>query len=657
MQILDAANVSVSNQKPSEWCESNRMMTSEVSAIPGPFSYENSPYTREIVDCLSPEHPAIVIGIMKGAQLGLSAGLIEAGVGYIIAENPGNTLLMVGHEKNIPDSSSKLDNMLFNSGIGHLIRSSSKRARNTKSGHTDRRLEFPGGYLTLRTSNHKELRQFSVRFGFIDDYDGMKSASKEAGATKDLVEQRFASFGKTKKIFFISSPELKASSNINHVYELGDKRRYFVPCPCCGEYIIWEWEIESELEPGEKCGIIWDLDIEGNLVIGSVRYRCQKCHGEFDDSNKKELLLAGEWRPTAKPKKPQHYSYHISALYAPTYMDDWQKYVLQFLECHPPNGPIDAESYKSFVNVVLGLPYEPIAQTVSAQELQENIRPYEIGTIPEKLSIQDGNGEIIMVTCGADVNGNEDDARLDYEIVAYSVTGATYSIAHGSVGTFIPKDKNPENREKLSYRHGVDNSVWPIFAEILNQEFIRDTDGSTLPIFFTALDCGYMKEYTYPFVDSTERVVAVIGTAPKKTVSLKQDFKTYKKSTTRGGLYLIETNYTKDLLSEYMQLKWNPEIKQQQPFGYMNFPIPSDGLYLYENFYAHFEAEHRIVDPKSGALVWVKKNDNLQNHLWDCRLYANVAKDIFLDEEVFKPRQIRNGVWQDYVNLLFPDGT
>ena len=47
------------------------------------------------------------------------------------------------------------------------------------------------------------------------------------------------------------------------------------------------------------------------------------------------------------------------------------------------------------------------------------------------MSENDGNGAIVFVTLGADMNGKPDDARLDYEIVAWSESGASYSINHG----------------------------------------------------------------------------------------------------------------------------------------------------------------------------------------------------------------------------------
>ena len=165
-------------------------------------------------------------------------------------------------------------------------------------------------------------------------------------------------------------------------------------------------------------------------------------------------------------------------------MYKWEKYVRRWLKIHPPGQSRNEAKYKSFLNTVLGLPYKAAARSISATELQKNnVRNYEIGYIPEKLSIADGNGRIVMITCGSDLNGTEDDARLDYEIVAHSESGATYSMLHGSIGTFIPRDKHPERREQWTYRHGAFNSVWPVFKEIIKAKYYRDTDGSSMKIF------------------------------------------------------------------------------------------------------------------------------------------------------------------------------
>jgi phage terminase large subunit GpA-like protein len=650
-KIIDSADVVISNLKPSEWCEQNRMMTTDVSPIPGMFSYKNSPYTREIVDCLSPGHPSRIIAIMKGAQIGFSTSVIEAGIGWIISQNPGNILFLVGSEDLVKDASNKIDRMINNSGLRDYIRPNAPRLRNTKSGDTDTRKEYPGGYLKLGLADHKSLRNISMQYGFIDDFEGMKSDSKQSGSTRSLVEARFTSYDKKMKLYYISTPEVKSTSNIEPVYLLGDQRKYHIPCPCCGEYIPLEWEVPSDWNPREMAGITWKLDDNNKLIADSVGYTCQKCGGFFDDTNKTELISLGQWIPTAEPSEPGYYSYHISGLYSPVYMSGWIRHVRKYLENNPIGGERDEVAHATFVNLVLGQTYEPTGTSISATKLQENIRPYKIGTIPEKLSLADGNGRIVLITCGSDINGTEDDARLDYEIVAHAESGATYSIDHGSIGTFINKDKNSHLREKFTAKIGADKSIWPIFEQVLSQKLTRDTDGKQMKIFMTGVDTGHLNNYAIQFVEkSLMNLISLKGDGGETSIRENADIRTFKKSAEKSKLYLVNTNRTKDILSKSISLKWDPVYNSIQPFEFMNFPEPSDGKYGYKNYYQHYEAEHKIID-KNGRFIWKKKQSHLQNHLFDCRLYAMVVRDIFLSK-VFEEMKIKNGVWQDYVDII-----
>ena len=649
--IIDSASVTISNVPPSVWCEENRMMPADVSPVPGMFSYKNSPYTREIIDRLSVNDSTRVIAVMKGAQIGFSAGVIEGGIGWIISNAPGNVLFLVGHDDLVSDAMKKIDSMIDNSGLRHLIKSTSKRVRNTKSGDTDKMKEFPQGFLKLGISNHKTLRQQSIRYGFIDDFDAMKAASKESGDTLSLVLQRFAAFSKKMKLFLISTPELEATSNIEPAFKLGDQRKYFIPCPCCGEFITLEWSVQSDHKPDDVAGITWKLNDANELIEDSVGYTCQKCGGFFDDRNKSELIQLGEWQPTAQPKKPGYKSYHISSLYAPVYMFDWAHYVYQYLEANPPEGKRNEQKWKTFQNLVLGETYSPSGESVSANELQLNIRPYKRLTIPGKLSAADGNGPIVMVTCGSDLNGKEDDARLDYEIVAHSASGATYSIDHGSIGTFVPREKVKTPREKFTYRHGAKNSVWPLFQKIIGQSIENDLNGKKFKIFMTGVDAGYQTTHAYQFVDNNPLpVVSLKGKDDDKFIPANADLKTYRKSKEKPKLYLVETNHTKDVLADYMRSKWDANFNDVQPMGFMNFPEPSDGRYQFKNYFSHFEAEEKIID-KAGRFRWVKKTQSHQNHLFDCRLYANVVRDIFVDI-IFAETKVKNGLWQDFVDMV-----
>ena len=656
LRLIDNAMVSVSDIMPSDWCEQNRYMTPDLTPMPGYFSYNNSPYAREIVDCLHPSHPARRIAVRKGAQIGFSTGVIEPGIGWIISQNPGNILFLVGHDELVKPSTIKVDRMIDNSGIRDLIKSTSLRARNNESGDTNKLKQFQDGSLKIGIANHKSLRQISVQYGFIDDFESMKGDTKESGDTASMIDKRFSAFEKKMKLFYISTPEVKETSNIEPVYLDGDQRKYFIPCPCCNELIHLEWEIESELTQNKMVGMTWKLDFSGSLITESVGYTCQKCEGFFDDSNKSEWLKeegrggSAKWIPTAKPKRPGNYSYHLSSLYSPVYMAGWDSFVREYLESNPPNGKRIESKWQSFVNLTLGQTYEPSGDSISVGKLQENIRNYEIGIIPERLSLADGNGRIVLITCGSDLNGKQDDARLDYEIVAYSESGATYSIQHGSVGTFIKGEKKETPRSKMSYRHGVHNSVWPVFQQIIKKHYVSDLTGKKMSIFITGLDSGYQTDYAYKFADNNSNVLSLKGKDDNKYINPNADLRSFTLGKEKGNLFLVESNYTKDRLAEKIGLNWEREDNEKQPSGFMNFPTPSNGLYETINFFSHFEAEHKVID-KKGAFAWRKKSKNHENHLFDCRLYAEVAKDIFL-YKIFKASKIQNGTWQHYVDMV-----
>lgn len=658
-EIIEAGQFHLSTIKPSEWTEQKRYMDSSVSRYKGKFSYNITPYTKEIIDCLSPDHPARVVAVMKGAQIGFSVGVIESGIGWIISQNPGNILLLTGHADLSEEAIVKIDNMIDSCGIRNLIRSNISRARNMKTGDTNTKKEFPGGMLVAGSSNnHKLLRQRSVQYGFIDDFDAAKKTDKSSGSTAKMIEQRFAAYYDKMKLFYISTPELKQSSNIEPLYLLGDQRKYHIPCPKCGELIVLNWSVEIDGSEGkEKGGITWKLDDNNKLINGSVGYICQKCSGFFDDSRKYEFNLAGRYIPTTEASSPGYYSFHISSLYAPAGMYDWEHYVRQYLEANPIGGNQKENLHQTFVNLCLGETYEQKGKSPKANQLQKNIRIYPIGSIPERLSIKDGNGKIMLLTCACDLNGTVNDARLDYEIVGWSESGSSYSIDQGSVGTFIPLEgqkKFKVDRERWTYEHHKSNSVWPEFDNILGKIFLTDTK-RRMKIFITGVDTGHYTLQAYNYIDNTKfRVMGIKGKDTEKFIKYGADLPTFRPAKERSGLYLAEVNIIKDELADKMELKWDEGNDDQQPAGFMNFPTPSEGKYLYNNFFSHYESEHRITENKEGqgiASKWVKKNSIVQNHFFDVAVYNMVIRDILVFL-IMKELKVKYFTWSDYVNAV-----
>lgn len=633
VSILERSVTSISNVRPSDWTEQNLVMQ---KPFPGPFRYDRTPYTREIVDCLAPDHPARIVAVMKGAQVGFSAGVIYPGVGWIIKNNPGNSFVTVGAPDLIEKAMEKLDLMIDNAGLRDYIRPSVQRNRSQKSGDTNFKKEFSGGYVTVASANnHKAIRQVDLQFGFFDDFESVKSSSKESGSTRKMLEQRFAAYADTSKIYYISTPELKATSNIEPAYLLGDQRKYFVPCPCCGVFIELKWSIPK---PGTDAtaGITWKTDEAGKVIAGSVGYVCQECDGFFTDKHKHDLLNLGRWQPTAEPSKPGYYSYHLSSLYAPLGMYDWEHYVNDYLEANPVGQPRKEDLYKAFVNLCLGEPYEETAEAPRANSIQKNTRSYEPLIVPEALSIQDGNGRIMLLTLGSDMNGVVEDARLDWELVAWSESGASYSVAHGSIGTFIPREntlKKKADRERWTYEMHKPNSVWPEFDKIMDTAFQTDTDREIKPV-IGGVDCGHYTNYAYAYIDKTpSNVIGLKGTKEDKYIRFGIDVAHFKPALERPKLWVLQVGLIKDALSDAMALHWS-QNDDSQPAGFMNFPQSSAGMYGFKNFYEHFESEHRVIvtnDEGVGtAARWVKKQSNSQNHMWDCRIYNMALRDILV---------------------------
>lgn len=657
-EILEAARYLLSNTKPSDWNEMRRVMTTDVSPFPGKFSYDRTPYLREPVDCLSPDHPARIVACMKGAQIGFSTGVIEAAIGWIIAENPGNILFLTGHSDLAEEAmNGKIDQMIDSCGLRPLIRPNVLRAKNMRTGDTNKSKEFPGGSLVSGSAgNHKLLRQRSVRYGFIDDFDAAKSSSKESGSTTEMIEQRFAAYAQKMKLFYISTPELKQTSNIEPVYLLGDQRRYHIHCEACTEPIFLEWSID--IDEKEKAGITYKLDNNNKLIKGSVGYICQKCGHFFTDAKKYELNLNGKWIPTAEPSQIGYYSYHISSLYAPPGMYDWEHYVRQYLEANPINEPVRQSKMKTFKNVVLGETWEDAGESPKANQLQQNTRNYEINIIPEKISQADGNGKIILITCACDLNGVVDDARLDYEIVGWSETGTSYSIMEGSIGTFIPREgalKNKADRLKWTYENYKPNNVWVEFEKIIKQTFKTDT-GRKMRILITGVDTGHYDSFAWAFIQKTSSyIVGLKGDKEHKFIKFGVDIPNFKKSVSKDKLFLVQVNQLKDELADLMRLKWEEGRDEQQPNGFMNFPQPSGGSYTFKNFFAHYESEHRIIEKdKTGNGIssrWVKKDSVVQNHKWDCRVYNMALKDI-ITAAVCREMKLKSFGWVDFVAIF-----
>lgn len=647
-------NVKFESSEPSpvRWIERNRYIQPYVSSkMYGKFDFKNVPYMRQIVEHLSPYDPVTHIVLLKGVRIGGTFSLVHNGIPYIMKERPANILALSANADLSKKTIEGVDFGIDGCNIRHLIGKASL-SKNNSRGDTSEEKFFSGGFKlsAIGGQSATNYRQITAEVIFIDEVDAFKLFSKDSGNSLNLIEDRAKSAGDSKKIIYISTPLLEKSSVIYSLYLDYNQNVYYVPCPKCGKMIELVWNERNE--NNTRYGVIFDVR-NGEVIKKSVRYRCGLCENEFEEKKKikYEMLNNGVWIPQIERDNKNRVSYRISALYAPPNMNNWFDFAIEFQKAHPRGGIRDEGSWQSFKNSILGLPYKPEGIKLKTTKLQQNRRSYKIGECPFELSKKDNNGEIMLITLSCDLNGYENDARLDYELQAHSLKGPTYSINANNIGTFIPKvervalekeGKNLEEiestRTKYTYRFDVDNSVWPEFEKIVTQKFGK----FSRQVNIVAVDIGFHQDYAMEFVRRMRQkgVLCVSVKGEKEDQFIDQGKTDYGNIYRQGNgeFQLLNVNVIKDWLAKFIEANSyvddNGLMHQDEHF--MNYPereLDSD-KYTYRNYFAHFESEHKLERKTEGGLtkyIWEKKKTGIQNHFWDVNVY-NIFCRIFMTD-------------------------
>src|SRR5512146_826438 len=217
----------------SQWADKYRILSQRASAEPGPWRTERTPYLREIMDCLSPSSPVERVVFMKAAQIGAT----ESGnnwIGYVIHQAPGPMMAVQPTvEMAKRNSKQRIDPLIEESNV---LRELVKDPRSRDSGHTVLSKEFPGGVLVMTGANSAVgLRSMAARYLFLDEVDAYPGDVEGEGDPVNLATARTRTFAR-RKVFMCSTPKISGLSRIEAAFEESDQRRYWVPCPECGEF-------------------------------------------------------------------------------------------------------------------------------------------------------------------------------------------------------------------------------------------------------------------------------------------------------------------------------------------------------------------------------------------------------------------------------------
>lgn len=559
----------------SEWADAHRRLPKKSSAEPGPWRTDRTPYLREIMDCMSATSEVEEVVFMKASQIGGSEAILNA-LGYVIDHAPGPVILV--------QPTVELAKRFSRQRLDPLITDTPRLARKVAegksrdSGNTMLSKEFPGGQLIVTGANSAVgLRSMPAQYAFLDEIDGYPGDVDEEGSPVALVEARQRTFARRKRIK-VSTPTIEGRSAIESAYAATDQRRFYVPCPSCGE-----------MQPLEFSRLVWT-----KLLLPPERavYECRACSYAIQNHQKTAMLAAGEWRAEAPENAGHVRGYHLNGLYAPVGWMSWGEIAREFVKFHK-----DPEKYRVFVNTILGEVWVAQGGEAPAWEpLTKRRESYAIGTVPMGA---------LLLTAGVDVQKD----RVVYEVVGWGRGKRSWSIDSGE----LPGDTAD-----------LDHGPWQELAALLERTYPH-AGGVEMPIRMMAVDSGYNTQTVYSWCSkySMNRVISVKGrdeaSALVGSPSAVEVSDRGRKLKRGWKVWPVGTSMAKSEFYGWVRLEIMPETGE--PAGYCHFPQYGD------DYFKQITAEQLVAHKnKKGfvRLMW-ELIPGRQNHMLDARIYARAA--------------------------------
>ena len=142
---------------------------------------------------------------------------------------------------------------------------------------------MPGAVVTISGANSPaSLASRPIRFAWADEVDKWPASVGTEGDPLALLIRRQTAF-RRRKTYLVSTPTVAHASRIWDWWEVSDQRRWYTPCPRCGEAFVIEW---SHLR--------WD-----DGLPATARIECPACGARLGDRERPAMMAAGQWRATA----------------------------------------------------------------------------------------------------------------------------------------------------------------------------------------------------------------------------------------------------------------------------------------------------------------------------------------------------------------------
>ncbi|WP_337045530.1 phage terminase large subunit family protein [Serratia bockelmannii] len=562
----------------SEWANKYAVLSKETSAQTGRF--RSFAYQDGMMDAIT--DPAVTqVSVMKSARVGYTK-ILDHVVGYYLAHDPSPILIVQPRVEDAEDySKTEIAPMLRDTPVLAEICGDPKAK---DSNQTILKKTFANGAnLTLVGANSPGgFRRITCRIILFDEVDGYPSGG--AGVEGDQIAlgiKRSETFW-NRKIALGSTPTVKGTSRIEKAYEESDQRRYYVPCPHCGEFQVLEWG-----GPETPYGIKWDKDENGEGIPESAYYVCRHNGCVIHHNEKSGMVKRGEWRAT-KPFKG-HAGFHIWAGYSLFPNAAWKYLVAEWLRVK--NDPLMRQT---FINLVLGEPYEDRGEkALSEKRLLERCEVYAA-------EVPDG---VAVLTAGIDTQ----DGRFEIEVTGWGRNEESWSIAFDVI------EGDLETNEPWQRLDAYLKQVW------------RRADGRGFTIMAACMDSGgHHTQKVYEFAKERlgRRIWAIKGESARggKRSPVWPTKKPTSKSKASFKPIIIGVNAAKDTIRGRLHID-PPQEPGEAKASYMHFPADRD-----LNYFSQLLAERSVLKVSGGQRyrVW-EQLPGRANEALDCRVYSYAA--------------------------------
>lgn len=554
----------------SEWADGNRVLSRAESREPGRWRTSRTPYLRDIMDALGPQHPAETVVFKKASQIG-GTSVADNWLGYIIDACPAPVMYVQETIKKVEGRSKfTIGPMIENTPA---LRAKVRPAREKDADNTITQKKFAGGILFFVGANSPVgLKSFPIRFLILDEVDGYKQDIGEEGDAIELGRKRTATFGPLRKIYICSSPTEREFSRIDAAYDQTDQRVFEVPCVECGSFAPIHWR-----------NIRWEKDNPETAALA-----CEACGVLMPETVKPRLLAGGRWKPTAPGRDANSIGFALSSLYSPLGWFSWADAARQKIRAKG-----NREREKVFVNTVLGESFQEHGDRVEASPILGRLEEYS-AEVPE--------GALVL-TAGVDVQ-TEGVGRIEYEVVGWGEGEESWGIEYG----VISGDPDQEY-------------TWKELDERLLATKFKHERGPGLRVKRVCVDAGHLTRRVYDYAKARRArgVFAVVGRSGKNKpiVTEKPRPRTMKeRARIPVDLRTVGTDEAKTRI--YSRLR----IEDPGP-GFCHFPVGRgyDDRY-FDQLTSNVRRPHFVrgfAEPR-----WEKPSGRRDEAL-DCRVYAYAA--------------------------------